>query len=101
MPASVVFETVTVAVGDETVWFTFEWEPGNDPNRGPIVCMASPNSGGTAEAKLVVEEFATCRHGPPKTYVFYSRLISNLGTTPIGARILAVYFSELQGDWGS
>jgi hypothetical protein len=99
MPAGFVFDTVTVAPGRKTVWFTFEWEPGDQPNRGPVVCMASPSSGGSVERKLVVEDFANCRHGPPQTYVFYAGLISNLGTEATGARIMGVYFPELQGDW--
>lgn len=99
MPASEVFSTVTVAPGRQTVWFTFEWEPGDHPNRGPMACMAIPDSGGQAETKLVVEDFGMARHAPPHTYVFYGGLISNLGPNPTGCRILAAYFPELQQDW--
>jgi hypothetical protein len=101
MPASFVFDAVTVAPGRQTAWFTFEWEPQDHPNKGPVVCMASPASGGQAQRQLVVEDFSMCRHSPPKTYVFYAGVISNLGTEPTFARIMGVYFPEFQGDWES
>jgi hypothetical protein len=95
MPASIVFDTVTVAPGRKTVWFTIEWDEA--PNKGPICCMASPAPHEPAETKLVVEDFATCRH--PNGSVFYAGMISNLGADATGARIMGVYFPELEGAW--
>src|SRR5262249_53723456 len=98
MPADLVFRTVTVAPGRQTVWFTFSWPPGQHPNRGPVLCLASPDNPGThAEIQLVIEDFGQVRstEGP----VYYKGLISNLGTQAVGCRIMCVYFPEFQSDW--
>jgi hypothetical protein len=98
MPASVVFRTVTVAPGRQTVWFTFSWAPGDHPNKGPVYCIASPDHpADPAGIKLVVEDFGQARS--PEGPVGYGGLISNLGNQTVGCRILGVYFPELQQDW--
>jgi hypothetical protein len=58
--------------------------------------MASPD-GGPVQNMLVVEDFANCRK--PNGPVFYYGQISNLGTQAVGARVMMVYFPELQADW--
>jgi hypothetical protein len=99
MPADFVFRTVTVAPGRQTVWFTFSWQPGNHPNKGPILVMASPDRPAqpTTDTKLVIEDYGQVRSiaGP----VYYGGLISNLGNQAVGARIMGVYFPEFQQDW--
>jgi hypothetical protein len=99
MPADLVFRTVTVAPGRQTVWFTYGWQPGDHPNRGPILFMASPDSPTQPDedTKLVIEDYGQVRSkaGP----VYYAGLISNLGDKPVGCRIMGVYFPEFQQDW--
>jgi hypothetical protein len=99
MPASVVFRAVTVAPGRQTAWFSFEWLPGDHPNRGPVAIIASPDSAGEVNAKLVIEDFGQCRAAQWHPQVYYEGQLSNLGQSAVGCRILAVYFPELQGDW--
>lgn len=82
--------------GRKVVWFSSEWPPGQHPNRGPMVCMASPD-GTNVETRLVVEDFANCRH--PNGAVFYLGWISNLGAFATGSRVMMAYFPELQSDW--
>lgn len=98
MAADFVFRTVTVAPGRQTVWFTFSWPPGQHPNKGPVLCMASPDHPATqVDIKLVIEDYAQARStaGP----VYYYGTISNLGTETVGARVMGVYFPEFQQDW--
>ena len=96
MPADFKFDTVTVAPGENTVWFTFSWD--DHPNKGPVVVQASPgHPKDKVDVKLTIEDYSQCRstQGP----VYYYGLISNLGTEPVSCRILGVYFPEFQSDW--
>jgi hypothetical protein len=98
MAADFVFRTVTVAPGRKTVWFTFSWQPGQHPNKGPVFVMASPDHPEpAADIQLVIEDYGQDRstQGP----VYYKGLISNLGNETVGCRIMGVYFPEFQNDW--
>jgi hypothetical protein len=98
MAADFVFRTVTVAPGNQTVWFTFSWAQGDHPNKGPVLCMASPDHPAQpADTKLVIENYGQARSaaGP----VYYGGNISNLGNQAVGARIMGVHFPEFQQDW--
>jgi hypothetical protein len=99
MPESFVFPGFTIEPGRRTVSLGFEWATKDHPSRGPICLMASPDPMGPVEIKLVIEDFANCRH--PHGVVFYSCWISNLGTRSTGAKIMGVNFPEFQGDWVS
>ncbi|WP_155981528.1 hypothetical protein [Nocardia sp. BMG111209] len=98
MAADFVFGTATIAPGNETLWFTFSWPPGQNPNKGPVVCVVSPNHPAVAEdVKLTITHFAQARsaQGP----VYYYGLVSNSCSQPVAGRVMVVYFPEFQSDW--
>jgi hypothetical protein len=99
MPESFVFDDMTVAPGRRTLSLGFEWPTKDHPSRGPVYLVATPDPRGPVEIKLVIEDFACCRH--PHGPVFYSCWISNLGTQSTGAKVMGVNFPEFQGDWVS
>lgn len=71
MPADFVFGGITVAPGRQTWWFTFSWQPGDHPNKGPVFCMASPDHPPTAvDIKLVIEDYAQCRSTQGPVYYY-------------------------------
>jgi hypothetical protein len=101
MPASFVSGKWTIPPGNQSIGFTWLWPPtppGNHPNRGPMVCILSPDRPATPEeVKLSIDDFAQGRttQGP----VYYSGLISNSCSQTVSARLLGVIFPEFQDQW--
>jgi hypothetical protein len=98
MPADFIQAKFTVPPGKHVLSFYFNWVAGNHPNKGPVVCIISPDNPPTdEEAKLIIEDFGCARKGSGP--VCYSGWITNTYSKPIKARLMGVYFPEFQSDW--
>jgi hypothetical protein len=98
MPADFVLGTWTIPPGKEVLSFSFSWQPGQNPNKGPVLCMLSPSHPANPEdVKMTITGYAQARGaaGP----VYYYGLISNSCSQTVGARLMGVYFPEFQNDW--
>jgi hypothetical protein len=98
MPANFVTGTFTIPPGDPAVSFSFSWPPGSHPNKGPVLCMWSPDHPKNREdVKLTITRYAQARsvQGP----VYYYGLLSNSCSQVVGARLMGVYFPEFQSSW--
>ena len=98
MPADFVLGRWTIPPGNDVLWFTFWWQPGQHPNKGPVFCMLSPDHPATPEdVKLTIDHYAQARG--PSGPVYYYGLVSNSCSQPVGGRLMGVYFPEFQTDW--
>jgi|SoimicMinimDraft_3_1059731.scaffolds.fasta_scaffold137712_2 hypothetical protein len=98
MPASFVSGRWTIPPGVHSTGFTWNWPPGQRPNKGPMVVILSPDHPPRPEeVKLSIDNFGQVRtqQGP----VIYSGSISNSSTQTVGARLLGVIFPEFQSQW--
>jgi hypothetical protein len=98
MPADFVLGRWTIPPGNHVLWFTFWWQPGQHPNKGPVFCMLSPDHPATPEdVKLTIDNYAQARG--PSGPVYYYGLVSNSCSQSVGGRLMGVYFPEFQTDW--
>jgi hypothetical protein len=104
MPASFVSGKWTIPPGNHSIGFTWLWPPTpppappNFPNRGPIVCILSPDKPPTPEdVRLTIDDFAQGR--TTQGGVYYSGWISNSCSQTVSARLLGVIFPEFQNQW--
>jgi len=98
MAADFVLGRWTIPPGNDVLWFSFSWSPGQHPNKGPVFCMLSPDHPPKAEdVKMTISNYAQARsvEGP----VYYYGLISNSCSQTVSARLMGVYFPEFQSDW--
>lgn len=98
MPANFVVGDLTIPPGNNSTGFTFSWPPGQQPNKGPVFIMLSPNHPSRPEdVRLTVHPYSKCRSssGP----VYYHFRVSNSCSQTVKARLMGVYFPEFQSDW--
>ena len=81
MAAGFVLGRWTIPPGNHVLSFSFSWPPGQNPNKGPVFCMLSPDHPTDREdVKLTIDGYAQARsiEGP----VYYYGLISNSCSQP-------------------
>ena len=74
MAAGFVLGRWTILPGNHVLSFSFSWPPGQNPNKGPVFCMLSPDHPANREDVKLTSQ-------------------------TVSARLMGVYFPEFQTDW--